>query len=87
MKANRRRSRTRSTHHKAPAVPIVCDFTEADEAFFRAGEIEYVPPHVEVFADLEDRSRRPRTLRRLLFRAQAAFVVLRAEWSVAREQS
>ncbi len=69
MKAKRRRSRTKT---QVSTAPRSCGFTEEEEAFFRAGELneEHAHAPAETFRDLDDgHQRRPGLLRRLFSRA------------------
>ena len=58
--AKRRRSGRHSKQHKLPKAAEIVGFTEADEAFFSAGE-----SIAETHIDHEDTGRRPSFWRRL----------------------
>lgn len=59
MSKKRRRSRSGGNHPKAQAAPYARDFTDVEEAFFRAGTTEYELAPVETFADLDEGYHRP----------------------------
>lgn len=63
MKGKRRRSRNRPS--KQPRAAQVIGFTEAEEAFFRAGTTEPEPSPTESFDDLDEGYRPIGWLRRL----------------------
>ena len=72
MAKRRRRSGPSSNQHKAAKLPKAAEtigFTEADEAFFRAGESVSELPQTEELEDAEAEADRPGFWRRLFSRA------------------
>jgi len=67
MKTTKKQAR-RARVAAATASPVR-DFTDAEEAFFRAGEEVATPSAAESFDDLDEGYERPSLLRRLFSRA------------------